>query len=145
MNCVKQTKKYNVYEIVFQSLGKFILKDPLYYEDKYKMNKVFSIVKFENKATGYKSQCECYQEDTLNDLKNDIEKIHSGEIKGTKFYCNWIKVIFEKGKTYSLMVDGVATKGTFYGQDTFKKKTFYFIVNQEKVKADGIVFNGYSL
>ncbi|MEI0739021.1 hypothetical protein VQ056_24310 [Paenibacillus sp. JTLBN-2024] len=54
MNFVKQTKKYNVYEVAFQNLGKFIIKDPLYYEDKYKMDEVFSIVKFENKSSGLK-------------------------------------------------------------------------------------------
>lgn len=145
MDFVKQTKKYNVYEVKFQNLGKIVLKDPLYYEDKYKMNEVFSIVKFENKSAGYKSQCECYQEDTLKDLKNDIEKIESGQIKGTKFYSNWIKVFFGKGKTYNLVVNGVVTKGTFYAQDTFRKNTFYFIINGEKVKAEGILFNGYKL
>lgn len=145
MKHIKTTKKYNVYEVEFEGVGKFIVKDPLNYENKYKLDGEFSIVKIENKGTGRKSQSECSQADTLSDLKEDVEKIKSGKINGTVFYRSWIKTIFEKGKTYELEIDGLNKDGVFWGEDTFKKKTFYFVINGEKIKANTIRFNGYQL
>lgn len=150
MKHIKTTKKYNVYEVSFKGLGEFIIKDPLSYEKGYKLNEGtydgrFSIVKIENKMTGQKSQCECFQDDTLSDLKSDIEKIVSGKINGTIFYRNWIKTIFKKGRTYELDIQGVKKKGVFKGEETYRKKTFNFIVDNEKVKANTVKFNGYQL
>lgn len=150
MKHIKTTKKYNVYEVSFKELGEFIIKDPLSYEKGYKLSDGdsdgrFSIVKIESKTTGQKSQCECSQDDTLSDLKSDIEKIISGKINETVFYRNWMKTIFEKGKTYEIDIKGVKKKGVFKGEETFKKKTFNFIVDNEKVKANTVKFNGYQL
>ncbi|MCZ0756893.1 hypothetical protein, partial [Anoxybacillus sp. J5B_2022] len=147
----KETKKYEVYVVEFESLGKFVVKNPKFYEEKVKINNEtseaenYSVVKFENQATGNKSQCECFQEDILSDLKSDVEKIKNNQIYGTNFYSNWMKLIFEKGKKYNLIMNGINVIGTFIGQDTFRKNTFYFIVNGEKVRADGLFYKGYRL
>ncbi len=150
MKYIKTTKKYNVYEVSFEGLGEFVIKDPLSYEDKYKLDGGvsdgrFSIVKIESKTTRKKSQSECSQADTLSDLKSDIEKIKSGKINGTVFYRSWMKTIFEKGKTYELDIKGINKKGVFKGEETFKKRTFNFVVDSKKIKANTIKFNGYQL
>jgi hypothetical protein len=56
-----------------------------------------------------------------------------------------MKLIFEKGKNKNLIMNGINVIGTFIGQDTFRKNTFYFIVNGEKVRADGLIYKGYRL
>ncbi|MEG0774357.1 hypothetical protein [Clostridium sp.] len=155
MKLIKETKKYKVYEIQFKHLGNFIIKDPLYCENKFKFKTkggenygeavLFSIVKFENKKNGIKSQCECYQEDTLADIEQDIISIENKKLNNTKFYANWMKLIFVKNKYYEVNINGNTVEGEFIGQDAFKRNTFYFIINGEKVRSEDLKYEGYLL
>lgn len=145
MKHVKETKKYNVYEVDIPNVGEVVIKDPKDWEKGFKKGEKYATVKFENKSTGQKSQCECFQEDTLRDIENDIKLIKGEKIKGTNFYRNWMKIIFEKGEDYDLVVKGVKQIGTFIGDDTFKKNTFYFEMNGKKIEASGVKYEGYEL
>lgn len=151
MKLIKETKKYTWYSVKLENIGDIVIKDPLYAESKFKFQKDnesyenFYLVKFENISNGNKSQCECSQENIFEDLEKDIEKIKKHNISNTKFYSNWMKLLFIKNESYQLDYNGKQVKGIFCGNTTFKTKTFYFLINGKRVKASGLNYNGYSL
>lgn len=151
MNFIKETKKYKVYEVEFEDLGKIVVKDPKYYEDKFKVDREtcetiqFSIVKFESQENKNKSQCECFQADTLSYIKRDIKDIQNNKICSTNFYSNWMKIIFKVGNKYKLIMNGEKVEGIFKGQDTYKKNTFYFSIDGKNIKSKGLVYKEYTL
>ncbi|SFH10466.1 hypothetical protein SAMN05660649_03883 [Desulfotomaculum arcticum] len=147
MKLKKETKKYKVYEVDLGLLGQVILKDPLYGEGKIKMKTgdYYFLVKFEHPQNGTKSQCECDQDEPYLDLKSDVERIRNSKIKGSRFYSNWMKLFFKKDEKYTIKRNGIEATATYYGQDTFKRNTHYFLINGEKVKADNLVYKGYTL
>ncbi len=148
MNLKKETKKYKVYEVDFGVLGKVLLKDPLYGEGKikYSTGESYLLVKFEHPENNLKSQCECNQDETYEDLQSDTNKIqNSNSIRGTIFYSNWMKIFFKKGQEYSLKKEGVEVKGVYAGQDTFKRNTHYFTIDGKKTKAEKLTYLGYAL
>jgi hypothetical protein len=147
MILIKETKKYKVYEVEFGLLGKVTIKDPMYYENKFKMKtgERYLLLKFEHSQNGTKSQCECDQSEPLDDIKRDIERIRKFNITGTNFYSNWMKLFFNKGEEYTVVKSGIEIPAIYNGQDTFKKNTHYFLISGEKVVAGNLKYKGFSL
>jgi len=103
----------------------------------------FRTVSFKNLSTGVITKHDCYQEDILDDIKNDVRYVSVGRVQGTQFYKHWMKLLFKsKSKTpstFALIQKGGGYvqryQGEYAGQHKHQENTFYFIVNGEKVKA----------
>lgn len=108
-------------------------------------DKLFVYPKFENIDTGKKTKHSCYQLDLLSDVGNDVEKIKSGNIRGTNFYKHWMKLFLGSDEKYEFMdSDGNVNEGWFVKQHANRENTFYFKVAGEQVEISGysVTING---
>ena len=93
---------------------------------------------FRNLHTGKKSQVRCFQDQPMQDVINDVKRIQTGNIQGTQFYQNWIKVFFDNAQSFQLKDNtGQSYSGHYSHQDHYRKTCFYFDVGSEILPIQG--------